>query len=441
MMNKFMNMMEKYLVPLENKISANRYLKTISNGSMALLGVIMLGSLFTVVSSITWDPYQSFLTSTGLGTLFSYVPDYTIDLLALYMAFSIGYQGAKIFEIGDKAFNAGAISLVCFLLLTPINATALEGSTFLDIAYLGAKGVFVALITGIITVKILELFVKKNFTIKMPNGVPSMVMESFSALVPAAVIVFVFALIKLGFANTSFETANNFIYTMLQTPIQSLTGSLPAFLVLILIAQLLWFFGVHGSMTVLPILFPVFLGYLAENTAAVEAGGIAPNVINFGLYDLACLGGCGATIGLVIVMFFFSKSKRYKAFSKLVLPCGLFGVNEPVVFGMPLMLNVMMLIPFLLTPLVIVTLGYFLIQINVITPTIGVLGAGSLPPMVHGIVQGSLSFGIYELVATVISMILYFPFFKILDKQAFAEEQQAIIAEKEASSDEDFQLD
>lgn len=441
MMNKFMNMMEKYLVPLANKISANRYLKTISNGSMALLGVIMLGSLFTVVSSITWDPYQSFLTSTGLGTLFSYVPDYTIDLLALYMAFSIGYQGAKIFEIGDKAFNAGAISLVCFLLLTPINATALEGSTFLDIAYLGAKGVFVALITGIITVKILELFVKKNFTIKMPNGVPSMVMESFSALVPAAVIVFVFALIKLGFANTSFETANNFIYTMLQTPIQSLTGSLPAFLVLILIAQLLWFFGVHGSMTVLPILFPVFLGYLAENTAAVEAGGIAPNVINFGLYDLACLGGCGATIGLVIVMFFFSKSKRYKAFSKLVLPCGLFGVNEPVVFGMPLMLNVMMLIPFLLTPLVIVTLGYFLIQINVITPTIGVLGAGSLPPMVHGIVQGSLSFGIYELVATVISMILYFPFFKILDKQAFAEEQQAIIAEKEASSDEDFQLD
>ena len=440
-MNKFMSMMEKYLVPFANKISANRYLKTISNGSMALLGVIMLGSLFTVVSSITWEPYQNFLTSTGLGTLFSYVPDYTIDLLALYMAFSIGYQGAKIFEIKDKAFNAGAISLVCFLLLTPINSTAVEGMTFLNIDYLGAKGVFVALITGIITVKILELFVKKNFTIKMPNGVPSMVMESFSALVPAAVIVFVFALIKLGFANTSFETANNFIYTMLQTPIQSLTGSLPAFLVLILIAQLLWFFGVHGSMTVLPILFPVFLGYLAENTAAVEAGGIAPNVINFGLYDLACLGGCGATIGLVIVMFFFSKSKRYKAFSKLVLPCGLFGVNEPVVFGMPLMLNVMMLIPFLLTPLVVVTLGYFLIQINVITPTIGVLGAGSLPPLVHGIVQGSLSFGIYELVATLISMLLYFPFFKILDKQAFAEEQQAILAEKEASSDEDFQLD
>ena len=187
-------------------------------------------------------------------------------------------------------------------------------------------------------------------------------------------------------------------------------------------------------MTVLPILFPIFLGYLAENTAAVEAGKIAPNVINFGLYDLACLGGCGATIGLVIVMFFFSKSKRYKAFSKLVLPCGLFGVNEPVVFGMPLMLNVMMLIPFLLTPIIIVTIGYLLIQLHVITPTIGVLGAGSLPPLVHGIVQGSLSFGIYELFATVLSMILYFPFFKILDKQACVEE---LAAEKDEISSED----
>lgn len=421
-MNRMISFMEQHLIPIANKVSGNRYLKAISNGSMALLGIIMLGSLFTVVSTIPWDPYQAVLTSTGLGTLLSYVPDYTIDLLALYMAFSVGYQGAKVFGIEDKAFNTGAISLMCFLLLTPINMTAVEGATFLDISYLGAKGVFVALITGILTVKLMQFFIKRNITIKMPAGVPSMVMDSFSALIPATFIVIVFALIKLGFAQTSFETANTFIYTMLQTPIQSLTGNLGAFLILILLSQVLWFFGVHGSMTVLPILFPVFLGYLAENTAAVEAGGVAVNPINFGLYDLACLGGCGATIGLVITMFFFSKSKRYKAFSKMVLPCGLFGVNEPVIFGMPLMLNVIMLIPFLLTPVVIISLGYGLIQLQIITPTIGVLGAGSLPPFIHGIVQGSLSFGIYEVVATIISMLIYFPFFKVLDKQALLEE-------------------
>lgn len=430
-MNRIITVMEEKLIPIANKVSANRYLKAISNGSMSLLGIIMLGSLFTVIATIPWEPYQSFLVSTGMGTILSYIPDFTIDLLALYMAFAVGYQGAKLFGIGDKAFNTGAISLVCFLLLTPINTTALIGSTFLDISYLGAKGVFVALLSGLLTIKLMEFFIKKNITIKMPSGVPEMVMDSFSALIPATVIALVFAGIKFGFANTSFETANNFIYTMLQTPIQSLTGSLPAFLLLILVSQVLWFFGVHGSFTVLPILFPVFLGYLAENTAVIEAGGVAPNVINFGLYDLACLGGCGATIGLVIVMFFFSKSKRYKAFSKMVLPCGLFGVNEPVVFGMPVMLNVMMLIPFLLTPIVIVSLGYFLIQMNIITPTIGLLGAGSLPPLIHGIVQGSLSFGLYELVATLISMLIYFPFFKVLDMQAVKEEAKAITNEVE----------
>ena len=416
--------MEKYFVPVADKISSNKYLKSISSGSMALLGIIMLGSIFTVIGNIAWAPYQNFLTSTHIGTVINYVPDFTIDLLALYMAFSVAYNACGEFGIKDRALNTGLISLVSFLLLTPLNTTALEGATFLDTGFLGAKGVFVALIVALITTKIMKFFVEKNITIKMPQGVPVMVSNSFISLIPAVVTVVFFGAVKLGFSYTGFATVNEFIYAVLQQPLQALTGSLPAFLILILIAQILWFFGIHGSMTVLPILFPIFLGYLAENSAAAAAGQPLPNAINFGLYDLACLGGAGATIGLVIVMFFFSKSKRYKQFSRIVLPCGLFGVNEPVIFGMPLMLNVLMLIPFLLTPVVVVSIGYALISMGIITPTIGVLGAGSLPPLVHGIVQGSLSFGIYEVFATLISMLIYFPFFKVLDNQALKEEQE-----------------
>lgn len=425
-MNKFIKIMEEKFIPVANKISSNRYLKSISSGSMALLTVIMLGSIFTVIGSFSWQPYQDFLTVTHLGDIINVVPNFTIDLLALYMAFSVAYNGSEIFEIKEHAFNTGLISLVSFLLLTPINTTAIEGSTFLDCDFLGAKGVFVALIVGLVTIKMMQFFVKKNITIKMPKGVPTMVTNSFTSLIPAVCIVGLFSIIKLGFLLTSYQTANQFIYSLLQQPLQSLTGSLPAFLILIIVAQVLWFFGIHGSMTVLPILFPIFLGYLAENTAAVAAGKSVPHAINFGLYDLACLGGCGATIGLVIVMFLFSKSKRYKQFSKIVLPCGLFGVNEPVIFGMPLMLNIIMLIPFLLTPIVIVVLGYCLMNIGLITPTIGILGAGSLPPLVHGIVQGSLSFGIYEIVATLISMAIYYPFFKVLDNQACREESKEV---------------
>ena len=280
----------------------------------------------------------------------------------------------------------------------------------------------------------MRFFVKKNFTIRMPQGVPEMVTKSFTSLVPAIAIVLLFGVIKLLFSLTSFKTATDFIYTLLQQPLQSLTATLPAFLVLILISNLLWFFGIHGSMTVLPILMPIFLGYLAVNTEAVSAGEMIPHAINFGLYDLACLGGSGATIGLVANMFFFSKSKRYRAFSKIVFPSGLFGVNEPVIFGMPLMLNVMLLIPFLLTPLVIVSLGYLLISFEIITAPMGILGAGSLPPLVHGIVQGSLSFGIYEIAATLLSMGIYFPFFKALDNQAVQEEVVASELEQEEAA-------
>lgn len=421
--------MEKHFIPVANKISSNKYLKSISTGSMALLGVIMLGSIFTVIASFSWEPYQSFLALTHLNTIMNAVPDFTIDLLGLYMSFSIAYCAADIFGIREQALGTGFISLLSFLMLTPQNTIAAEGFTFLDVSYLGAKGVFVAIFVSLITVKLMQYFVDKNFTITMPEGVPPMVTKSFTTLIPAVVIGILFSTIKLLFSFTSFGTATDFIYTMLQAPLQSLTGTLPAFLILVLISNLLWFFGIHGSMTVLPILFPIFLGYLGDNTAAVAAGQVVPHPINFGLYDLACLGGSGTTIGLVTNMFFFSKSKRYKSFSKIVFPSGLFGVNEPVIFRMPLMLNVLLLIPFLITPLVVVSIGYLLISLGIITAPIGILGAGSLPPLMHGIVQGSFSFGVYEIFATILSMLIYFPFFKLLDNQALEEEKE-IVAEQ-----------
>lgn len=417
-MNKFMDFMEKKFIPFSDKIAANKYLKSISGGSMSLLSVIMVGSLFTVLSGINWEPYQNILAFSGLGEIFNFIPAVTIDIIAIYMTFSIAYTGASQFGIGDHAKNVGLVSLVSYLLLTPINTTAVEDASFLDFEFLGAKGVIVAIIVSILTINIFKFFVNRNITITMPEGVPQMVIDSFIALIPAIVTVILFAFIKKGISMTSFETVQGLIYTLLQKPLQSLTGSLPAFLLFVSVAQLLWFFGVHGSMTILPILFPIFLGFLAENTAAVSAGEIAPNPINFGLYDLANLGGSGATIGLVLIMFFFSKSERYKVFSKIALPTGLFGINEPVIFGMPVMLNFVLLIPFILVPIVLVSLAYFLISIGVITPTIGILGAGTLPPFVHGLAQGSLSFAIFEIFATLISALIYYPFFKILDKQA-----------------------
>lgn len=425
-MDKFINFMEEKFLPVANKISKIKALQAVSGGSMSLLGVIMVGAIFSVITSITWAPYQNFLKATHLLTIINYVPDVTTNLIGLFMAFSIAYNGAKVYGIEKNAFNTGVISLVAFILLAPITVQqqGMLSTSMFDMTYFGPKAVISAIIVSLIVIQIMKFFMNKNITIKMPDGVPPMVSNSFVSLIPAVVIVLLFGLVKYGFSVTHFKTFNDFIYTIIQTPLQSLVGSFPAFILLLVIAQLLWFFGIHGSQTVLPILIPIWLGYMSENTASIAAGHGIAHTINFGLWDLACIGGCGAAIGLVIMMFFTAKSERYKAFGKVTFPCGIFSINEPLIFGLPLMLNVMTIIPFIVCPIVVSSIGYLLMKLHIITPYIGILGTGSLPPFIHGMVNGSISAGIYELVAVVLSCVIWYPFFKMLDKQALEEETQ-----------------
>ncbi|WP_286209470.1 PTS sugar transporter subunit IIC [Dubosiella newyorkensis] len=421
-MNALMNWMEQHLVPIANRFAQNPILKTMSEGAMSLLAVIMVGSIFSILNGIPWEPYTNFLNSTHLNEFFAFIPANTTELLGLYMAFSVGRAGAKNFGQPESAFMCGILSMACYLVLVPIDSV--EGVSSIQTKYLGTQGIFVALIGGILSSSIVTWIIQKKIVIKMPSGVPPMVGENFAALIPGFVIITLFALIKWIFLLTPYGNPIDCIYSIIQTPLQALTSSLPAFLLLILIAQILWFFGVHGSYSVLPILFPLWIGYAGENTANAAAGLPIEHILNAGMWDLACLGGAGATIGLVIWLCFFSKSAQYKDFGRLTFPCGVFGVNEPAIFGLPIMLNPIMFIPFVITPVVIVSLAYFLISIGLITPPVGLIGAGSIPPFLHGLANGSLSFAIYELIAIGISMIIYYPFFKLIDKQALLKEEQ-----------------
>lgn len=389
---------------------------------MSLLAVIMVGSIFSILNSIPWEPYTTFLESSGLQTIFSFIPAVTTELLGLYMAYSVGRAGAQNFGLPENSFTCGILSLVCYLILVPFDSA--EGIASIQTKYLGTQGIFVALLGGMLSAWFVCWIIKKKITIKMPSGVPPMVGESFAALIPAFLVIVLFAIIKTLFLMTPYGNPIDCIYSLIQTPLQALTSSLPAFLLLILIAQILWFFGVHGSYSVLPILFPMWIGYAAENTASAAAGLPIEHVLNAGMWDLACLGGAGATIGLVIWLCFFSKSAQYKDFGRLTFPCGVFGVNEPVIFGLPIMLNPILFIPFVLAPVIIVSLAYFLISIGLISAPVGLIGAGSIPPFLHGLANGSLTFAIYEVVSIGISMLIYYPFFRLIDQNALKEEAE-----------------
>lgn len=425
-MNNFMKFMEEKFVPVAGKIGNNRYLKSLSVGSMSLMAIIMVGSIFSLLGSIAWAPYQSFITSTGLKQLFEFAPKITTDLMGLYMVFGVAYNAAKIFDHEELAFNNAILALASFLILIPFKVVQEEGSfmpvSYINVAYLGPKGIFLALIIAIIVTKIYCFIVERKWTIKMPAGVPEQVSNAFTSLIPSFVILILFSAVRIGFSLTSFGTANDFIYSVVQIPLQSLASSLPTFIILVVLAQVFWFFGIHGSYATLPLFIPMWMGYIGENTAAVAAGKEIPFVFNVGLYNLTCLGGAGTTIGLVLVMFFFAKSKRYKAFSKVVAPCGLFNVNEPVVFGMPLMLNPVTLIPFLITPLLVLLLGYLFIKMNLMPAPIGLMIPSSTPPIFSGLMQGSWKLSVFEVFVIFLSGAIYYPFFKVLDNQALKEE-------------------
>lgn len=428
-MQHFMNFMDNKFIPMATRISSNKVIQSISRGSMSLMSIIIVGAIFSLLSSINIAAYQEFLAATGLATFFSFVPAMTINAIGLYMVFFVAYQGSLIFGKKDGAVSAAVLALISFLILIPLKQVMEEGSfqpvISLDTAYLGSRGAFAAIITGLLVAKIYQFVIDKNWTIDMGEGVPTQVAKSFMDIIPAFIILTLFGLIRWGFSLTSFGSATDFVYTILQTPLQALTSSLPAFIILILVAQLLWFFGIHGSYTILPILIPIFIGYVEENMAAYQAGLPIPNVFNIALYDLTTIGGAGSTLGFVIVMAIFAKSQQYKKFSKLVLLPGLFNINEPLIFGMPIILNPLIFVPFVFTPIIILLSGYAAIVLGIMPAPTGLFLPASTPIVFSGLMQGGWKIAVFQVFAVALSAGIYYPFFKLMDKQALANERSA----------------
>ena len=338
--NFFTSFLNEKLIPFSMKVSQNKYVQSIGQGSMGLMAIIMIGAVFNLLNTIPIEPYQNFLASTGIGDGLGAIYNASMNFMSLFMVFSVARAAARSFGYGELANENAFLALMGYLILIPLTANE-AGDSLGNMNYMGSRGTFLAFIVVIITTKINIAVVERNITIKMPSGVPENVTKNFTAIIPGALCAIIFCIIRVLFILTPYGNVVDAVYAVLQTPLSNITGSVPGFIILIICAQLLWFVGVHGSYTVLAVLFPIWFTYVGDNMAAAAAGQTIPHMWNISMYDFACNGGCGCTLGLVIVMALFAKSKRYKSFSKLVLPVGLFNINEPVVFAMPLMYNFM----------------------------------------------------------------------------------------------------
>lgn len=432
--------LESVLMPLAEKIGKNKYLIAIRDGFLLSMPLLIVGSFFLLIANFPipgWTQFWARFFGDNWASYFSKPTDATFSIMAILAVIGIGYSFSEQMKV-DKLFGA-AISLVCWFLIMPYEILFNESVvTGIPLGWVGSKGIFVGIICAFLSVHVYAWVNKKGWVIKMPEGVPPTVEKSFAALIPAGVSVLVFFVINIVFAMTSFGNAFNFIFTILQTPLLKLGNTLPAMVIAYIFLHFFWFFGVNGGSVVGAVFNPILQTLSAENLAALQSGQAIPNIISQQFQDLfATFGGCGSTLSLLIAMMLFCHSKRIKELGKLAFIPGVFGINEPIVFGLPIVLNPMILIPFMLVPTINIVISYICMSIGLVPLCSGVAIPWTMPVILSGFLATGWQGAVLQLLLLILGVFIYMPFIKMMDKQYLEEEAKAVNKEE----DEDISLD
>lgn len=424
-MDRFMDKIGDAIAPIAQKMTANRYLSAIKEGFFGATPILIAGSIFLLFTSLPFTGYSDFMAGIfGEGWMdFFYLPyQVSFKLMAFFVVVGMARSLAKYYKVDSKL--AIALSFVGIFLLTPVIVTA-ENVKGLPMDNFAAQGLFVCMISTVISVEIYRFCVQKGITIKMPDSVPQNVSSAFAAVIPAFAIILLFNFIRMGFSMTDFGNAQTFIFTILQQPLQSLGGTLPATVIVLLLESVIWCFGLHGSSIVSSVMNPIWYSLSAENLAAFEAGIALPHIVNYQFISFFVkLGGVGATLSLTLLCLFKSKSDQYKALGKLGIGASLFNINEPIIFGFPIVLNPMLMIPFILSNVTVGIVTYAAIYFQLVPYINGVNLPYTIPAVISGFMICGWRGALLQVVLLIITGLIYYPFFKAQDKVAYIQEQE-----------------
>ena len=426
--------LEKIMGSSAEKLGNNKVLIAIRDGFLVSTPLIIVASIFLVIANFPIPGYVDFLAQffgQGWPSKMDAIIDSTFSVLGLLGAVGIGYAYAR--QLESDPIAGGAVALVCFLIITPkvhsdfVNAANGKAFNGFALAHLGSAGMFLAMITAIISVKIFVTIKNKGWVIKMPDGVPPAVTQSFAALIPSAFAMFFFFVVYLVFSATDYQYAHNFIYKILQAPLMGFGQSLIFEPIYQFLSTLFWFFGINGPAVTNTVFNPIHLALTAENLEAFKQGATLPNIFTGPFGDFfGNFGGGGSTLSLVFLMVFFGKSERMKKLGRLAIIPGIFGINEMIIFGLPVVLNPLIVIPFILTPLVNTILATIATLVGLIPYTTGAALPWTTPFFFSGwLATGSIVAGLFQIVLIIIGMCIYYPFFRVIDKQYLHEEHQA----------------
>lgn len=432
MENGFMGKLTEVLGNFATKVNSFRYIMVIKNAFASLIPVIITGAFGTLFSAMVFDNENglarikalSFLAELKpISSAVSYV---TLSFLTIYAVFLIGIELARLNNV--KGIFPGIVAVMSYLSVNPFVYEYVNADNITVIAenvlakqYTDTKGLFLGMFVAIASIELYcWLGRQERLKLKMPDTVPTNVSESFSALFPTILTVAIIATAGFVIKAVTGMYAYDIIYNIVQRPLEGIVQGLPGILLLMFIAQVFWVIGIHGNQMVKPVREPLLLAAIAVNTEAFEAGKEIPNIITMPFWDMyMSMGGSGVTIGLLIAILLVSKREDMREITKLSLAPGIFNINEPVIFGMPIMLNPILAIPFIATPLITGTIGYVATSLGFAAKAV-VMVPWPMPPIVNAYLAtaGDIGAVVIQIICIIVSILIYLPFVKVSNKAA-----------------------
>ena len=426
--NTLLEKLDKTLSPIGAKIGEQRHLKSISTGMMMTLPLIVIGSIFLIIANPPVNPelvdpnttniFMKFLLAWKNFAVENYgaitTPyDMTMGMAGLMSAFTIAYCLAGEYKMNNAM--AGLISTSVFLMVC---APASEGS--IPLSFLGADGLFVAIIIGLVSVEITRFIENKGWQVKFPDSVPPAVTSFVNSMLPLLMNIILIYGINIIVVSTMGVNIPQAVMKVL-SPALAVVDNIWGFLAIITFGNILWILGVNGTSIIFPIVFALGIKNTGLNADLVAAGQDPSVYMNLQMFRIAILGGAGNTIGLALLMA-KSKSAHLKSLGRLATVPGICGINEPIIFGTPIVFNPILAIPFIITPIVTVTLTYFAQVFGFITP--GYMIDPSFTPFFVQAYLSSMDFKnvIFVFALAAISVAIYYPFFKVYEKNMLKQE-------------------
>ena len=429
----FREKMEDFLVLLAEKIDDNKYLQAIKNAFTIYMPFIIVGSFGTLFAALVsshktglarWIPALE-----SLSGAFSAMNFATMTFMTVPIVFLISMQLARSNKTPEHL--TGIVAVVSYVSVIPQVITYVLNEETKKVAAvpstaLGAQGLFIGMIMAIIVAELFRVLIAiEAIKIKMPPSVPAGIAVSFNTLIPILIIVLGTAVFGNVFKTVTGKYLNEFIYSAVQTPLEIALKSPLGILALVIGGQLFWFLGIHGGLVVTPLRNPLFATAIAANVAALEAGKVPGEAFTTSFWqNFIVPGGAGVTLSLIIAIFLFSKREEHRMIAKLGLLPGLCSINEPVVFGLPLVLNPTFALPFIFNSAIGAAIALFATKIGFLVPNVVEVPFG-VPIILSPFISHGWQGVVVQIIIFAVCTLTWIPFVFISNKEAEREKEKA----------------